>query len=96
MKEETLKKGSELQKQIESVQLAKEALVLITQGELSNPSKTFIRVRLETKRTFFDNNPNTPVELTEMVREEFIRFIQRAKRHCEEWEHKLKEELEDL
>jgi hypothetical protein len=95
MKTETIEKGKQLLAGIKTVQDTKDVLNAIAYIELCNDNgRTVGKLRLNTDVCFLESHPHP--DLLAKIKEEFIRFLQRAKRHCDEHEHKLKEELEDL
>lgn len=99
MKQETILKGYELLKQIDGVQKTKNHLESITRVDLNNnQSGTLMSVHPLAEPAIVNiNNVNSDIiVLKEQIKEETIRFLQRCKRHCDDFEFKLKQELEDL
>ncbi len=98
MKQETILEGAEIIKRIEAVQRTKTLLEGASQVTMSNHSNgTTITINpfLEPASVNFYNTA-CPNDLKEQIKEETLRFLQRCKRHCDDFEFKLKQELEDL
>ena len=91
-------KGLDLTEKVESVQKLKEKFGLINNLELVAPNRgSVIDIYPENgSRTNQSGNNKIPEKLKTQINEEAIRFLQRCKRHCDTFEHKLKEEFEDL
>lgn len=98
MKQETILKGYDYLKMIEAVERTKTLLESAATVHMSNSSSgTTITINpfLEPASVNFHNTA-CPNGLKEQIKEETIRFLQRCKRHCDDLEFKLKQELEDL
>lgn len=98
MKQETILEGAEIISRIEAVQKTKALIEIVSKVDMSNHSNgTIITINpfLEPASANF-HNAACPNDLKEQIKEETLRFLQRCKRHCDDLEFKLKQELEDL
>lgn len=100
MKEETITKGHELLKIIETIKSAKTYFEGIEEISLiTRQTGTIIEIHLNQSgpaRVTMRNLHRDTGELTDKITEEAFKFLQRCKRHCDEAARKHKEELEDL
>jgi len=97
MKKETFLRGHDLTMSIESVQKLKAKFGIANNIELrGHNSGRLIDIYPENGRIKQSGDSKIPEKLRELINEEAIHFLQRCKRHCDNAEHKFKQEFEDL
>jgi hypothetical protein len=98
MKQETILKGHALLRAIDQTQQVKESLIDTNEAsvrETNRPTVGTIRFNGNVAKSYWETK-SIPEGLMELFSEEFTRCLQRCKRHCNDFEFKLKQELEDL
>jgi len=98
MKQETITKGADILNKIDHAQRAMACVITAKRIEFDNGSGTTLaRIHPDQAQQGVDFKGHLlPEEVNQQLRSEALRFISRCKRHLENYEFSLKQELEDL
>jgi hypothetical protein len=97
MKTETILKGVQLMKQLDSIETAKELISSTSEVVIEKThGYTGAKIRLDSELTYFENASNMPSTLLKEIRDETIKHLQRIKRLIETEERRIKDEIEDI
>lgn len=98
MKQETILQGHAMLRAIEHTQKVKESLKNVNEAvicETNRPRTGVIRFGDSGSKGYWESS-DISEGLMDLFAEEFTRCLQRCKRHCDDFEFNLKQELEDL